>query len=162
MADRRRGIGQGRHGGHGRFVAVARRGHGHQPVGRAVAGLRIGITVGHSPSTTVSVVRGMRGPAHPGVRVGFGKDGELCRILQLADRLQSNGGVGVLPAGCRLELVQESHGRNGCVRKIRAATWGGLMQVLLSDDGWAILMYQQVTVAVRTGLTACRGFRPVL
>jgi hypothetical protein len=118
-------VGQGRDSRHGRLVTVAGRGHGHQAVGRAVAGFGIGVAIGH-PAEHHGVGRAGDGrPAHPGVGVGFGQDSQLCRVLQLTDRLQSNGGVGVLPAGRRLELVQESHVRNGCVRKIRAGTVTG-------------------------------------
>jgi hypothetical protein len=87
----------------------------------------LGIGIGLSDAAQHGRVDGPRDGRSPdaGVRVRFSQDGQLSRVLQLANCLQSNGGVSVLPAGVGLELVQESHGRNGCVRKIRAGTARG-------------------------------------
>ena len=86
-------------------------GQREQSIRRDIPHAPVGIRGGHAPQNDrVDDLRKGRCP-DLGIGVVLRQCRELDGVTQLGDRLQSNDGVGVLPAGLRLESVENSHRR---------------------------------------------------
>ena len=86
-------------------------GEGHEPIRGALARFAVGVG-GRNPAEGSGIIDlGQCRSPNPDVRVGLREDGELGRVIQFPDGVDSNDGVDVLPAGLRLQAIEDSHRR---------------------------------------------------